>query len=165
MIELTDEYKEMIEMWKKGATSSELAKHFGVTRNTIMGRLNRLRIAGFVEYKKQPPLVPIPAKQRKEEQKEFINIFFKKKEEVQASKENISFMELKHSSCRYVVSGEKASEFMFCGKQIWKKSYCEHHHKICMFPSAKRTGKGNPFIIQRNKNDLATKPSPSNKNS
>jgi hypothetical protein len=173
MIELTNKDKEMLEMWAKGVTSGELASHFKVTRNAIMGRLNRLRKAGFVDYKKQAPLAKQPVKKismttvvlgRKQE-REFLQDFFQKKEQARQHRENITLMELKHDSCRYVTSGEKASEYRFCGKKIWEKSYCEDHHKLCMVPPQRRSTKSGPFTMKRLGHDPSIKPSPSGQNS
>ena len=58
MIIFTDKDKAMLKMWDEGATSSEIANHFGVTRNVIMGRFHRLRSAGFLGYKETFHLTP-----------------------------------------------------------------------------------------------------------
>ena len=56
----------------------------------------------------------------------------------------IIFMQLEQWMCRYVVSGERASEFKFCGQKAVKKRFCEQHHKLCYIPYEKtRQGRAN----------------------
>lgn len=153
-------------MWEQGTASSELAKHFGVTRNAIMGRLNRLRKAGFVGYKTDMPPINRVSKKTAVEKKEELRNFFQKKEEAKQYKENVTLMELRIDSCRFSVSGERAPDFRFCGKKVWGNSYCEEHYKLCYIPVNKRLrSNARPFIIEKITYDSSTKSTSSGQNS
>ena len=47
----SDRVKELIRLWEEGKPQSWIADHFGVSRNTIAGKLNRLRLKGLVAYR------------------------------------------------------------------------------------------------------------------
>jgi hypothetical protein len=162
--DLNDQERLILEMWEQGATGSEIANQIGKTRSAVLGKLNRLRTKGFVGYKvsmqriesqkiklgtkpppkpKKEPLAKKPfvfsrSAARKREEPIFI--------EPTPSKEGdpVIFMQLEQWMCRYVVSGERASEFKFCGQKAVKKRFCEQHHKLCYIPYEKtRRGRVN----------------------
>lgn len=138
MIELTARDKEMLKMWDQGRTASEIGKHFKITRNAVMGRLNRLRAAGFVGYKThKPPIHRLPKKTNKQHRSEIKEIVDAKRRELKL-KTGYTLMELEFGMCRYPISGDRASDFMFCGKPVGKSSYCPAHHEICWYPASKR---------------------------
>jgi hypothetical protein len=169
MITLTDKDKEMLKMWDQGATSSEIANRFGVTRNVIMGRFHRLRLSGFMGYKetfhltpkkfKEVKLTPKPViekdadeperKTKAEESAEIKRITQERK----AAKRKLmgySLMELEFGMCRYAIKEVSPREYRFCGEPTWKQSYCEEHHKLCLYPSEKREkGKPSLFVLKR----------------
>jgi hypothetical protein len=138
MIELTKRDTEMLKLWEQGASSSEISKHFGITRNAVMGRINRLRKAGFVGYKTSNPPIYRVSKKTPEDKKEELSKFFHAKEKRNEHKENIHLIELKTDSCRFPVSGNYAP-YIFCGKQQEKGSYCLEHYKLCYIPNTSQS--------------------------
>ena len=153
MITLTDKDKEMLKMWDQGATSSEIANHFGVTRNVIMGRFHRLRSAGFLGYKDISFLTPKKFKKpRKTKEEETAEIKRITKEHMGEKRKlmGYSLMELGFGMCRYPIKEEQPKEYRFCGQPTWKQSYCEEHHKLCLYPAEKREkGKTSTFILKK----------------
>ncbi|KPK13987.1 MAG: hypothetical protein AMJ56_00640 [Anaerolineae bacterium SG8_19] len=157
MITLTDKDKDMLKMWDQGATSSELANHFGVTRNVIMGRIHRLRREGFVGYKVpiQPSVKALkraktaPKKTKEEESAEIKRIA----SERMAEKRKLmgyGLMELGIDMCRYPIKEISPKEYRFCGQPTWKQSYCEEHHKLCLYPAEKREkSNASRFILKK----------------
>lgn len=151
---LNDQERLILEMWEQGASGTEIGIQIGKTRSAVLGKLNRLRAKGYVGYKvslmrieaqkekeakKAPPIKPKAGQKpktfvisksiaRKRQKPIFI--------EPTPSKEGdpVTFMQLEHWMCKYVVSGAKASEFLFCGQKASKKSFCELHHKLCYVP-------------------------------
>jgi hypothetical protein len=163
MIILTDKDKEMLKMWDQGATSSEIANHFGVTRNVIMGRFHRLRSAGFMGYKesfhltpkkfKKPepaPKVEKPPRKTKEEKIEEIQRITQQNVAEKRKLMGYGLMELGFGMCRYPIKEVSPKEYRFCGEPNWKQSYCEEHHKLCLYPSERRD-KSSPskFILKK----------------
>ena len=58
--------EEMLTMWRTGYTTYQMADHFGVTRNTVCGKLHRVKIArGILEAK---PRIRKPSKTDKPRQ-------------------------------------------------------------------------------------------------
>jgi len=43
----------------------------------------------------------------------------------------VTILDLRLFSCRYVIGVDEDLGAIFCGKQTFKVSYCETHHKIC----------------------------------
>lgn len=150
MIELTSRDKEMLKMWDEGETASHIGNHFGITRNAVMGRLNRLRQAGFVGYKTvKPPIHRISKKAVKADRAEIKEILAAKRKELKL-KTGYSLMQLDFGMCRYPISGNRASEYRFCGKPISKRSYCTEHHELCWYPAGKRDrDTSSQFILKR----------------
>ena len=162
MITLTARDKEMLKMWDRGATSSELANHFGLTRSAVMGRLSRLRAAGHVGYKtkappiyripKLPPAAPVnkkPHKTAKQKQAEIKALVHQRLQE-KLLKHGFSLMELGPDMCRYAIKGDRPPEYRFCGKPTYKNSYCEEHHNLCWIPVEKRErNKKSAFLLKK----------------
>jgi hypothetical protein len=166
--DLNDQERLILEMWADGATGTEIANQIGKTRSAVLGKLNRLRIKGFVGYKvskmrieaqkiklgtKKPP-PPTKKKTIKTQlnskaiKKNFVfsmKADRKRQEPVfiepTPSKEGdpVTFMQLEHWMCKYVVSGDRAADFKFCGQKAVKKRFCEQHHKLCYVPYKEST--------------------------
>lgn len=169
--DLNDQERLILEMWEQGATGTEIGNQIGKTRSAVLGKLNRLRNKGLVGYKvsmqriesqkiklgtAQPPAkssVKKAGTPKVVQKKGFVfsmNADRKRQKPVfiepTPSKEGepVTFMQLEQWMCRYVVSGERASEFKFCGQKAVKKRFCEQHHKLCYVPYEKtKRGKEN----------------------
>jgi hypothetical protein len=150
MITLTDKDKEMLNLWDQGASSSEVANHFGITRNAVMGRLNRLRKAGFVGYKTTvPPIYRVSKKTDKQERSEIKEIVSEKRKQLKYET-GFTLMELEFGMCRYPTRELNPREYFFCGQPTWKGSYCEEHHNICLYPAEKRErSKQSVFVLKK----------------
>lgn len=152
----------IIKMWKERATGSEIGAALGRSRNSIMGKLNRLRAKGVItllpegearfkpKNKEQspPPVVkkkvpsmpkmpPLKTKADLGEPKPLESLFTAPpvKEE---KRQPIKFSALKPRSCRYVVSGKWPEDFLFCGKTKTQAAYCDEHAKISYVKVEKR---------------------------
>jgi len=143
---LDDYEQKIVDLWNAKYPASEIAKALGKTRNTIVGKVWRLRRHG-VEFIHHPikvssgPKVVKPKAARAS--KPFSGIRFNKaprfpksdalplKEAVEAKPLNIGFWNLKANSCRYVMNDGRPENFIFCGAPKERGSYCEAHASIC----------------------------------
>lgn len=147
---LTDRDKLVLSLWKKGLTGSQIGEKIGTTRSAILGLINRLRAAGYVEYraknprpKKDTPPKPRKAPEKKLDQFELL-ISAPVVIPVPEPSKPLTIMELTRRSCRYILNDGKPSSFLYCGKTTERGSYCRDHHKIC-FTVVQKTNK--PAIL------------------
>jgi hypothetical protein len=45
--------------------------------------------------------------------------------------EPIPFAEITNKTCKFSVKGDKPSEFMFCGADVFDRSFCSYHYHLC----------------------------------
>lgn len=148
---LSEDDQEILDLWEKGLTGSQIAKKTYNTRNAVMGKLHRWRLAGIIGYKNtKTRQAAIKEKVRIANRKEALG---KGKTRQQVKKElplikyldelpeppplsqPVKFMSLTSQSCRYVVSGGVAKDFLFCNQPKGVNSaYCEEHHRLCYVP-------------------------------
>jgi len=135
----------IIRAWNSGLSMGEIAIELGTTRNSISGRISRMRERGIsVSVRALPPQKkkgkkanPVVLPKREKPQK---LAFLSKPSEIPAvneifekakrRKERVAIMGLTDSSCRFIVEGSGAGA-IFCGRKKSGKTYCEDHHKIC----------------------------------
>lgn len=153
----TENEKLVIKMWEDGKTATEIAEAVGVSRNAIAGKLHRLRASHAIGYKSlqrrvsamkanatkmDRKIVRVGEARLKEmelKQVENIAVNFKPliTEMAQRPTGNpVGLMKLGPLSCRYVVNGGAAKDFLFCNAV--KKpgsSYCPEHHARCCVPN------------------------------
>lgn len=149
--ELTERDKLVLSLWKKGLTGSQIGEKLGTTRSAILGLINRLRAAGYVEYraknprpKKDAPPKPRKAPEKKLDQFELL-ISTPVVVPVPEPSKPLTIMELTRRSCRYILNDGKPSSFLYCGKTTERGSYCRDHHKIC-FTVVQKTNKPSVLI-------------------
>ena len=121
------------ELWEKGHTASQIAKILGgTTRNAVIGKAHRLKLAGRVQSKrpeKQKKIV-VGATQSKEEKyisrrSRFKSLLLDKDFEPENPKK---LEELDDYNCRWPIGHPDEEKFYFCGrKPIEGFSYCKLH--------------------------------------
>ena len=52
-------------------------------------------------------------------------------EEKQEAAEGVTILHLRLFSCRYVVGQNDEDQFLFCGQEVHRVSYCAHHYRLC----------------------------------
>lgn len=154
---LTEIQRKILALWNQDKTGSHIAFELNMTRNAVMGQLNRLRIKGHIAYR-----VP----QRKNNGTEHLTpvtistrapqtikpkepsapkgpnttelIMAKVIEKLVPTKKDglkVPLVALNYRSCRYPVSGKGPSDYLFCGDQRMEgKPYCKEHHALCYVP-------------------------------
>jgi hypothetical protein len=140
-----DERRETIKvMWEKNLTGKEISIQLGMTRNAVMGVVHRLigkgellhktaekqqiayyRVMGEMKVKNPPP-APVVKKFIKTQRAPVYVV-----DDLVDPLQLTNFMSLKRDSCKYSISGNRASEYIFCNKTATNKSYCDHHYSIC----------------------------------
>jgi GcrA cell cycle regulator len=152
---VTENEQELLKLWEEGLTGKEIADKLGTTRNAVMGKLHRLRESRVITYKniatrtaavrhsvrkkeraKVVTAEPVEEKPLMEAVEELLPLIMEELKPQYAERKPVKFMGLGPSSCRYVVSGVMAKDFLFCNevKKIGS-AYCEEHHARCNVPN------------------------------
>jgi hypothetical protein len=149
---LTEKQKSIVEMWEKGRPSTEIADLLGITRNSVMGIVFRLRKRGLImrvdnlakqkgylskpQKKPRPsapprlppkPKVDDPTAQKRQEEAEKFREFFQRRD---ADRE-VTILDLKYNSCRFIAGEVMAHKTIYCGKPVVKRHYCAEHASLC----------------------------------
>lgn len=156
------------ELWEKGMTSGQIAEHFKISRNAVMGVVHRLRNQGKIKKREQDKKTPVklpklggPLTMRKLLKKiktkkkaksvNQIELPFSFIEPEIVAPSNCSIMELTPSTCRYVVGEVRAEKTLYCGNKVHDRNFCREHFKMCYYTPSKasfRSGLENPVRVQ-----------------
>ena len=121
--------QKIVDLWQKNVTALNIANLLGLTKNSVIGRVNRLRTKGHDLRKRELPAKGKAMKKRKPVSKPVILRW------TGASK---SIAELKTNDCRYVINDRSDEQFLFCGKPKVFNSYCAEHYALCHARPANR---------------------------
>lgn len=140
---LDQKTQEMVDMWNKGMSSTEIGKVLGKTRNSVIGVLHRLRDKGYyIEKKVVPWNKDEKPKQKIQEVK--TNSGWRRRKITFVPKDNfvqtegVTLLDLTPTSCRFIIHTESRRGPLFCGQPKDKISYCAHHYRMCYYPVRKR---------------------------
>lgn len=98
-------------LWLSGVVSSEIAKQFGVSRHSILGKIHRTKdIPNKTEGAFKKPII--------------LNGYKKEPIKRQAAKRGVPLSEIGPHDCRWPYGD---GPFKFCGKECGKNTYCELH--------------------------------------
>lgn len=145
---LTAQDQSIIDLWQENVSAQEIADKFGVTKNTIVGKVTRLRNRGYDLRMRKPPEKVVAVARRTSVPKPVIpwvpaptvnSISEPKTAHVNRPK---GIMDLGIDDCRYIISGDTASSYLFCGEAKSSRVYCAAHHKICYTPLPKKLKRG-----------------------
>jgi hypothetical protein len=142
----------IIDLWDKNYTGYQIAVALKTTRSAILGKISRMRRRGITFKRAYDPtrskknaktlpstkLPPIKVnnqvlKMVKPEPAPKPVVVIKEPVPKYTGKP-ISVMELTPNTCKYSVSGNRASDYMFCGGPIHKRSFCKEHYGLCYTP-------------------------------
>ena len=120
------------ELWEKGHTASQIAEILGgTTRNAVIGKAHRLKLAGRVQSKKPDKQKrQVENLQSKEEKyvsrrARFKSLLLDKNFEPENPKK---LEELDDKNCRWPIGHPDQKDFYFCGRTpIEGFSYCKLH--------------------------------------
>lgn len=143
---LSKEDLTVIKLWEAGYSGSQIGAEIGKTRNAVMGKVHRLRLAGHLEHghdriEKRPTIeVELPKEKPKQAKTPKMRIesrAWKPKPDpsiIKKPQRNISFFELKNGLCKYSTAGHNLATYLFCGAPTGGKPYCQEHHDLCYVP-------------------------------
>lgn len=153
----TENEKLVIQMWEDGKTATEIAEAVGVSRNAIAGKLHRLRANHAIGYKSLQRRVSAMKANATKMSRKVVGLGEARLKEMEKKQvksvveevrplitevlqkptgQPVKLMKLGPLSCRYVVSGVMAKDFLFCN-EVKKpgSSYCPEHHAKCCVPN------------------------------
>lgn len=125
----TTEDELLIKLWQSGRTSSEIAKEVGRSRNSVIGRVTRLRDTG-VTLAVRGRVVP---KQLRPQKPKVEKPMVTKPKVVVGVTLASSLLELRPDQCRWPF------ETTFCDAEREPgRPYCTHHRKVSFRPAPPR---------------------------
>jgi hypothetical protein len=144
MISSRDKDK-IIKMWEDGLSGTQIGEKLGFTRNVIIGIISRLRHKGHVfnrdekqirekrleEEKKNGGVKNQPFRAKKKLSDQTIKLEIP---EMPVRSGGIDLIDLKRTSCRFIISGED-TVVRYCGEEQARGAYCAEHYKICYYPA------------------------------
>lgn len=124
---ISDEHKkEILEMWDKGMSGSAIGHMLGMSRNVVIGYVNRARKAGIGAKRTRVDAVIKLVKTNKA---------LPPKVTITKPRNGVSMDELRSYSCRFIINDTAKSKAVFCGDQIDRGSYCKEHADLCYRPA------------------------------
>ena len=138
-IERTDELKAL---WAKGFSASHIASELGgLTRNAVLGKLHRMKVAA------RPKGLPKPKQKRRRaaprpKQPRPFDLLMAEPELIELpfdqSPDAITIAGLGDETCRWPL-GQPAHDMLYCGSQRHAPfSYCTRHAQIAYKPAKRR---------------------------
>lgn len=125
--------------WAEGHTATMIGQEIGVTRNAVLGKIDRLGLPKRTTHhvadtqravRKRPVRVGVAniIKQSSPPISKPVLVF--------DSTHVLPFMETRGLQCRFIVSGEGERPHLACGSRTTSEtsSYCGYHHAICHRP-------------------------------
>jgi hypothetical protein len=138
---------EIVELWNKSFSATEIGFKVEATRNSVIGILhryfrrhpeeeNKKRIVKKGKFINRP--IPTVAASRPQTVFRKAKILLPLREEpVNELTEGVSLIDLKYDSCRFVIGQGKHP--VFCGKKsVFNKSWCDEHYKVVFIPDRRK---------------------------
>lgn len=130
--------------WAAGFSVGVIAEELGVTKNTVIGKLDRMGLIGKDDKRKAPisaqtkvrnPLSTNFAWDNSAHMSQIINrlkTFHPPPEpEVEMpAEQRKSIFELNDHTCKWPVGDPQSPDFFFCGAPVYERPYCEAHRKV-----------------------------------
>ena len=108
MVWTDEKINSLKKLWAKGASTSEIAKRLGLSKNSIIGKVHRLNLE----------VRPSPIKKEAAPKKVVRT----------PKKTKIGILDLKLNTCRWPIGDPTDEDFHFCGENtVMGKPYCAKH--------------------------------------
>ena len=131
-----------IKMARDGHSRSQIAEHFGITRNAVCGRLGRLSVRGIEMTLKDAALAKAKPKrgptarpriERRAAPKPFVPISPAVVESVTfdlPTDTAVRLADVRLFDCRWPLGDPRTHEFRFCGADAHSGPYCPYHRGL-----------------------------------
>ena len=146
----TDERIELLKShFAAGLSCREIANEIGVSRNAVIGKLSRLDLT----REKKPTARranansdrsrSVPRVQLRILRKLFTEAPPPESDEIVASEQHCSLLELSEERCRWPISSPGEEDFCFCGNlPLEGLPYCAGHSRLAYQPGSRRAARG-----------------------
>jgi hypothetical protein len=126
--QMTEEKRaEILRLWNLGYSSSKISAEVGLSRNSVIGAVHRMRQAGVELTKKERVKSKKVAKPKEQKPEKKHDKFYDNP---------VDILGLRMSSCRFIVEEGTPEATKYCNQKSWKSSYCKDHYKICYYKPA-----------------------------
>lgn len=142
---MTEMDDKLIALWNNGLSAAQVGEALGVSKNAIMGKINRLRAKG-ITLRARPASEATKEKRQARDARRHRSVALSPKlprvhappvpptppapPTAPSDTQFISLLDLLPWSCRYVVSPTPVGA-LYCGAPKTKGSYCTAHAAIC----------------------------------
>ena len=130
--------KILVDLWLSGKSSTSIGKVFGVSRNSVLGKINRLNLTGRKVNSSLPTVFATPDAKRpkvKPAKSKTAQII----PDLPTKGLISSMLDLKDGLCRFPIGHPLEDDFTFCGASIRPTEvYCQAHKKVCYLPKQQR---------------------------
>ncbi len=135
------------QLWLEGHSARVIGDRLGRTRNSVIGRVHRLRLAkriSTIGERKKPGPKKNPGAFRKSRAKppelRVVRIKLPRPQEVPPPEARmVSLMELKPLDCKWPIGDPALPGFGFCGARAFASfPYCQHHVALAYMPPKAR---------------------------
>lgn len=140
-----DHDAEIIKLWDQGLTATQIGKHLGRTRSSILGRISRMREKGVDLEKRAHSSRKIkrgrgsgkPRKYILEQRTQYVlpleALAISPKnpiKPIEQTRKLLSLFDLPHDACRYIV--DRSSEgALYCAQITHRRQMCKAHYNLC----------------------------------
>ncbi len=129
-----EEIDVLIAKYKAGAFASAIGKELGRSRNSILGKADRmgLKRPGVVERLPRARYESKP-KKRSFSTRPLTGMYrgMEWKPPVHHDTGSVPLHSVKPGQCRYIALGAAGLETLMCGEPIFKPPYCGYHDQLC----------------------------------
>ena len=165
---LSDSQKRLIQkMWRKNYTSGQIAESAKTTRGAVMGYVHRAVAAGLLTLKtvqkpKPVTVVEVPKVVEPKPKLEVLkstsqrsthtilniknrieNATLKRQQREkepprEINSKGVPLLKLREHHCRHIFDDVVTYESLYCGREMFRRSYCEEHYLMFYVPSSRK---------------------------
>lgn len=136
--------KEIIKLWDRGLTATEIGHQIGKTRSAVLGRISRLRASGVEIERRASAAKPPKTKRTKprkvhpEQRVQYILPFdpepiieaVEPKPLVIDARSLVSLFDLKQNACHYIADRSDDGA-LYCAQPSYRRQMCRAHYDLC----------------------------------
>ena len=151
---LPEDLQRIMRMWNDNMSGRQIANELGISRNSVMGKIFRLKRNGYdvrQGYETSKGTVVVKSAEKKKpkvkqqfNQRNYIRLpvfnpvpIYVAPEPEPTKPLNLNIFDLKLYSCRYIMGNVAGVDTVYCGLPVKRGSYCKAHAKLCYNPPYK----------------------------